>query len=148
MRLTPTLATRLLLAVLVLGVSGCSHFKFPGVYRINVQQGNILDQEKLDQIKIGQTKRQVQFVLGTPLLLDTFNPDRWDYIYSVRKGSKILGEKHFIAYFEGDKLARYEGDVGPGKAAVADPTLDEKMPTPQEQAEINAASGPKGKGKK
>lgn len=141
--------TRLALAAgMALVVSGCSHIHFPGVYRINVQQGNIIDQAKLDQIKLGQTKRQVQFVLGTPLIQDTFNPDRWDYLYSVKRGQNVLGEKRFSLFFEADKLARYEGDVGPGKNAVADPVLNEKMPTPQEQAEINAASGPKGKAKK
>ncbi len=145
--LTPR-ASRLILITLALCAAGCSQLKFPGVYRINVQQGNILDQTKLDQLKLGQTRRQVQFVLGTPLVQDTFSPDRWDYVYTVRRGDKLLGEKRISLFFEADKLARYEGTVGPGKAAIADPELNEKMPTPQEQAEINAASGPKGKAKK
>jgi outer membrane protein assembly factor BamE len=149
MRFTPRqFAAPVLLASLALGLSGCSHLKFPGVYRINVQQGNIIDQKKLDQIKPGMTKRQVQFLLGSPLLIDTFNPDRWDYLYSVKRGEKILGEKRFSVIFEGDKLARYEGDVRPGGPSIADPKLDERMPTPQEQAEINANSDKKGRKKK
>jgi outer membrane protein assembly factor BamE len=120
--------------------AGCSRLSFPLVYRINVQQGNILDQKKLDQLKIGMTKRQVQFLLGSPLLVDTFNSERWDYLYSVRRGDKVLGEKRFTVFFANDALARYEGDVGPGKTAIEDPKLDERMPTPQEQAEINANS--------
>ncbi|HRH79083.1 MAG TPA: outer membrane protein assembly factor BamE, partial [Cellvibrionaceae bacterium] len=84
--------------------------KFPFVYRINVQQGNIIDQKKLDQVKIGMNKRQVQFLLGSPLLVDTFNSERWDYIYSVRRGDKLLGQKRFTAFFVNDALARYEGD--------------------------------------
>lgn len=140
----PFTPRRLALSLLVISLAGlcvgCSRFSFPFVYRINVQQGNILDQKKIDQIKIGQNKRQVQFLLGTPLLTDTFNPDRWDYIYNVRKGEKVLGQKRFTLYFEKDALARYEGDVGPGKTKIEDPKLDERMPTPQEQAEINANS--------
>jgi outer membrane protein assembly factor BamE len=119
---------------------GCSQLKFPFVYRINVQQGNIIDQKKLDQLKIGMSKRQVQFLLGTPLLVDTFNTERWDYLYSVRRGDKVLGEKRFTVFFASDALARYEGDVGPGKSAIEDAKLDERIPTPQEQAEINAQS--------
>lgn len=140
----PFTPRRLALSLLVISLAslsvGCSRLSFPFVYRINVQQGNILDQKKIDQIKIGQNKRQVQFILGTPMLTDTFNPDRWDYIYSVRRGEKVLGKKRFTLYFEKDALARYEGDVGPGKAKIEDPKLDERMPTPQEQAEINANS--------
>ncbi|RYZ98324.1 MAG: outer membrane protein assembly factor BamE, partial [Moraxellaceae bacterium] len=101
---------------------------------------NIIDQKKLDQLKIGMSKRQVQFLLGTPLLVDTFNTERWDYLYSVRRGDKVLGEKRFTVFFASDALARYEGDVGPGKSAIEDAKLDERIPTPQEQAEINAQS--------
>ncbi len=140
------LAALLLASAFCVSLSGCSSFQFPWVYRINVQQGNIIDQEKLDQLKIGMTKRQVQFLLGAPLLNDTFNPDRWDYLYSVKRGEKILGQKRFTAFFNGDVLARYEGDVVPGGTPIADPKLDERMPTPQEQAEINA-NNPKKKKK-
>lgn len=135
-----SLALSLALISLVGLGSGCSQLKFPFVYRINVQQGNILDQKKIDQLKVGMSKRQVQFLLGTPLLIDTFNSERWDYLYSVRRGDKVLGEKRFTLFFANDALARYEGDVGPGKSAIADAKLDERMPTPQEQAEINANS--------
>lgn len=133
-------ALNLVLLCCVAMASGCSQLKFPFVYRINVQQGNIIDQKKLDQVKIGMNKRQVQFLLGSPLLVDTFNSERWDYIYSVRRGDKLLGQKRFTAFFVNDALARYEGDVGPGKNAIADAKLDERMPTPQEQAEINKNS--------
>lgn len=140
-----TLALRLAIICLASVSYGCSKLSFPLVYRINVQQGNIIDQKKLDQLKLGMSKRQVQFLLGTPLLADTFNSERWDYLYSVRRGDKVLGEKRFTVFFEKDALARYEGDVGPGKSAIEDPKLDERMPTPQEQAEINANSKSAGK---
>lgn len=143
--ITRTQALRLAVICLVGFSCGCSRLSFPLVYRINVQQGNIIDQKKLDQLKLGMSKRQVQFLLGTPLLVDTFNSERWDYLYSVRRGDRVLGEKRFTVFFDKDALARYEGDVGPGKSAIEDPKLDERMPTPQEQAEINANSKSAGK---
>ncbi|MDG1475303.1 MAG: outer membrane protein assembly factor BamE, partial [Porticoccaceae bacterium] len=61
--------------------SGCSWIKFPGVHKINVQQGNILDQEMVDKLQPGMSKTQVQFVLGTPIVTDSFNTGRWDYVF-------------------------------------------------------------------
>ncbi|MBC6904226.1 outer membrane protein assembly factor BamE [Saccharophagus sp. K07] len=106
--------------VLSAGLSACSYLKFPGVYRIAVQQGNIIDQKKVDQLKVGMTKRQVQFVMGSPLLVDTFHEDRWDYIYEVRKADDILRKRRFTVYFEEDKLVRYEGDYEPNVDAPTD----------------------------
>lgn len=100
-------------ALLVLGGSGCSTLKFPGVYRIPVMQGNIIDQKKVDQLKIGMSKRQVQYVMGTPLLTDVFHLDRWDYLYQLRHGNELLRNKRFTLYFESDALVRYEGDYEP-----------------------------------
>ena len=95
------------------GLSGCAGFKFPGVYRIGVLQGNIIDQKKVDQLEIGMTKRQVQFVMGSPLLNDVFHEDRWDYIYQLRHGEDTLRDRRFTLFFENDALLRYEGDYEP-----------------------------------
>ena len=74
---------RLTLVFLITGLlASCSYLKFPGVYRITIQQGNVITQEMIDQLKPGMTKRQVRFVLGTPLIDDPFVVDRWDYHYS------------------------------------------------------------------
>lgn len=107
--------------VLTLSLSGCSTFKFPGVYRIAVQQGNIIDQKKVDQLSLGMSKRQVQFVMGSPLLNDAFHVDRWDYIYQVRRGDELLRDRRFTLYFEGEALVRYEGDYEPN----ADEPIDD-----------------------
>lgn len=96
-----------------LALTACSWVRFPGVYRIPVQQGNIIDQKKVDQLEIGMTKRQVQYVMGTPLLNDVFHSDRWDYIYQLRRGDDTLRDRRFTVYFEDDKLSRYEGDYEP-----------------------------------
>jgi outer membrane protein assembly factor BamE len=62
---------------LALTLSGCGNFGFPGVYRIDVEQGNIVTPEMIEQLKPGMTRRQVRFVMGTPLIEDTFNDNRW-----------------------------------------------------------------------
>jgi outer membrane protein assembly factor BamE len=102
-----------LLVILTCVLTGCSYMKFPGLYRVAVQQGNIIDQKKVDQLKIGMTKRQAQFVMGSPLFVDTFHEDRWDYLYQLRRGDDLLYNRRFTLIFADDKLVRYEGDYEP-----------------------------------
>lgn len=115
----------LVLAMLGLSLNACSYLKFPGVYRIAVQQGNIIDQKKVNQLKMGMSKRQVQFVMGSPLVNDAFHEDRWDYIYQVRKGDETLRNRRFTVYFEDDKLVRHEGDYEPNDANPEEDTYIE-----------------------
>ncbi len=116
----------LLLAILVASLSACGFLGFPGVYKIDVEQGNIVTQEQIDQLKPGMSRRQVRFILGTPLVEDTFNPDRWDYSYSKRNGLKLLAENKLTVYFDGDRLVDVRGDNVPaafgGSAEPADGT--------------------------
>ncbi len=100
-------------------VAGCGSFGFPGVYRINVEQGNIVTQEMVDQLKPGMSRRQVRYIMGTPLVEDSFNQDRWDYAYSVRNGRKVLEQSQLTVYFDGDKLIRIEGDLAPEDQTAA-----------------------------
>lgn len=121
----------LLLTLLVLSLSACGFVGFPGVYRINVEQGNIVTQEMVDQLKPGMSKRQVRFIMGTPLLEDTFNQDRWDYPYSVRNGTEQITASQVTVFFEGDSLVNITGDVLPewagGPAPGADTEADEAV---------------------
>ncbi|MGD8176043.1 outer membrane protein assembly factor BamE [Marinimicrobium sp. ARAG 43.8] len=100
-----------LVAVLIASLTACSYFQFPGVHKIYVQQGHIITQEMLDQLETGMTKRQVRFVLGTPLLEDGFNQDRWDYYYNLKRGDNVLRERMLTVHFEDDQLVRYEGSA-------------------------------------
>lgn len=97
------------------------------IYRIDVQQGNIVDQERLGQLEIGMERRKVRFILGTPLLVDPFNQDRWDYVYSLRRGSGEEVTQRVSVYFVDDRLARIEDDLEagavPGSAAERIRTL-------------------------
>ena len=92
--------------------AGCAGAKLPGVFRLDIQQGNVITQEMIDQLELGMEKRKVRFILGTPLLTDPFNQDRWDYHYSLKRGNGDLIEKHISLLFENDLLVRIEGDIG------------------------------------
>ncbi|MGH8682377.1 MAG: outer membrane protein assembly factor BamE [Burkholderiales bacterium] len=97
----------LLLAPLVALAAGC-------VYRMEIQQGNYVSQAGVSQLKLGMTKDQVRFVLGTPLLVDIFRDDRWDYVYWRRRAnSREVEERRFTLFFRSDTLNRIEGDVVP-----------------------------------
>lgn len=95
-------------------LSGCSSVpRIVNEYKIDVQQGNVLTQEMVSQLKPGLTKDQVRFILGTPVLVDVFHSNRWDYVYRLQKGNTGAVEmRKFTAFFDAnDKLARVSGDV-------------------------------------
>ncbi|MBK5913442.1 cell envelope protein SmpA [Rhodocyclus purpureus] len=117
------ISTRFLGAALLLAaVSGCSSVpKLVTEYRIDIQQGNVLTQEMVSQLRPGQTRDQVRYILGTPLLVDMFHADRWDYVYRLRKGkTNEVEARKFTVYFGADgRLARVAGDVDPATALDA-----------------------------
>jgi len=79
-------------------------------HRIDVQQGNALEQEALEKLKTGMTRSQVRFLLGTPLLVDPFHSNRWDYVYNYLTAGKLTEKKRLTLIFEGDVLMRIEGE--------------------------------------
>lgn len=89
-----------LLAVMLLaiGVTGCSTVK-KVVYRIDVPQGNYLEQDKIDQLQIGMNQVQVQYLLGTPVLKDMFAENRWDYVFIKREGHNDPIQRTLLVYF-------------------------------------------------
>jgi outer membrane protein assembly factor BamE len=90
------------------------------VYRMEVQQGNFVAQESISKLKLGMTKDQVRFVLGTPLLADIFHADRWDYVYTRRReNSREVEERRFALFFRDGALIRIEGDVIPAPSRAA-----------------------------
>ena len=93
-------------------LSGCNKDKIPGVYRIDIQQGNAIDQDMINQLKSGMSKKQVSYVMGTPLLIDTFHPNRWDYVYSIHPGNGTREQRKLTLYFdETEKLDFIKGDI-------------------------------------
>ncbi len=93
----------------------------PFVHKMTVQQGNIITSEALDQLQPGMNKRQVRYLLGTPLLTDFFNSDRWDYVYTIRRGHEPEEQRKLTVFFQDDVLVRTEGNLQPKPgAATAD----------------------------
>lgn len=86
----------------------------PGVHKIDVHQGNILSQEQVNQLKPGMSKQQVSYLLGSPMVTDTFHQERWDYIYSFQAGGQERVQKRLSLFFKGDQLSRLVGDYQPG----------------------------------
>ena len=108
----------LITLILSMSLTGCSSWSdFSLVHTPNIQQGNIITPEMVAELKPGMSKRQVRFVLGTPLLVDVFHQERWDYPFTMKKRNEPIDIKHFSVYFKGDELASYEGDIKPAAAA-------------------------------
>lgn len=93
---------------IALSLSACSSW----VYRIDIPQGNYLEQKSIDKIQVGMTKEQVKFVLGSPVLVDSFDKDTWNYVYRFKSGrsEKLDTQKSFTMKFENDKLVSADGD--------------------------------------
>jgi outer membrane protein assembly factor BamE (lipoprotein component of BamABCDE complex) len=93
------------------------------VYKLPTRQGNIIDQKEVDQVKVGMTKDQVRFLLGTPIATSSFDSQRWDYFgyYKPPRGDST--SRVITLYFEGDKLARLEGDLTQGNSILGTPDL-------------------------
>ena len=107
-------------------LAGCgSNFGFPGVYRINVEQGNVVNEEMVEKLRPGLNKRQVRYIMGTPLIEDSFHADRWDYRYLLRNGTETLVETRLTLWFDGDELARAEGPDAPDWAVSDAPDTEE-----------------------
>lgn len=82
------------------------------VYRIDIQQGNLLKDKDIEQVEVGMTRSQVQFLLGTPMVSDSFHRDRWDYAYYLRHGrSRDVERRWLIVHFENERVASVERDV-------------------------------------
>ena len=87
--------------------------KLPFVYKIEVRQGNLVTQNMIDQLRPGMDERQVTFLMGTPLLVDPFNSNRWDYSYTLKKSNGEKEEKKITLIFEDGALVNLNGDYKP-----------------------------------
>lgn len=130
----------LLLALLPSG--GC-------VYRMAVQQGNYLDARQVTQVQVGMTRAQVRFLLGTPMLPDAFDTDRWDYLYTLQvRALKKPVRQRLTVFFEGDKVSRIENDGAPTeippeqRPATADTTVNAPVAAPPPVSPMPATTTP------
>jgi len=101
--------------VLVAVIAGCKQApQLPSVispYKIDIQQGNVVTQGMVAKLKVGMTRSQVRFVLGSPLVIDPFHSDRWDYVYLYQKQGVADERRRLTVIFDEDKLVRLGGDV-------------------------------------
>jgi outer membrane protein assembly factor BamE len=108
--------SRGLLVALILGStlsSGC-------LYRVSIQQGNFLEGKTVDQLQVGMTRAQVRYLLGTPMVQDPFDKERWDYLYYFKKGRWHTPEqRHLIVYFKEDKVDKYDRENVPERSPTA-----------------------------
>jgi outer membrane protein assembly factor BamE len=105
-----TLVLLMSLAATFAATSGC-------VYRMNIQQGNFLEARTVNQLQPGMTRSQVRYLLGTPMVPDAFDKERWDYLYYFKKGRLHKPEeRHLIVYFKEDKVDKFERNNVPDKA--------------------------------
>jgi outer membrane protein assembly factor BamE len=114
MRTTPktTLSARLLLACALLGIAGC-------IYRMPIQQGNFLEKKQVDQLEPGMTRSQVMFLLGTPMVPNGFDQDRWDYYYYAKYNKRIPADTlRLTVYFKDEKVDHVDKPLEPEKPPV------------------------------
>ncbi|MFT5395544.1 MAG: outer membrane protein assembly factor BamE [Gammaproteobacteria bacterium] len=88
-------------------------YEVPLLYKVDIQQGNVIEQEMLDRLKPGMDQNQVKFIMGTPVLIDPFHNNRWEYIFSYQKGGGVREQRHLTLHFDEDeeKLTHITGDI-------------------------------------
>ena len=122
-----------------LSLSGCSTVlnNLPGVYTLEIQQGNIVDQDMINQLRPNMDKRQVLYIMGSPMVTDYFHKNRWDYIYSVRPSDSEQVQKRVSLVFKGDegfeKLAGLYGDFKPTNLPVEKPSSEQTVDLPKRE---------------
>ncbi|MFQ6021268.1 MAG: outer membrane protein assembly factor BamE [Acidiferrobacterales bacterium] len=108
------------------------------VYRPDVQQGNVVTQEMIDQLEIGMTRRQVRFILGTPLIEDPFHAERWDYYYLFKTRKGRNEQRLLQVIFDGDRLVEIRGDVEiKGKGTTSAESSDQESQLEQDNGPSN-----------
>jgi outer membrane protein assembly factor BamE len=127
---------RALAAITILLVAACSVTDKLTPYKIDIQQGNVVTQEMVAKLKPGMTKAQARFILGTPLIMDTFHANRWDYVYRYQKAGKLMEERKLALFFDQELLQRVAGDV-----VAASPAMEEKKDPAQDTAPTQEEKG-------
>ena len=130
------------LAALVLSLCACEI-----VHKLPTRQGNVIDQKELDALQIGMSRDQVKFLLGTPIAASVFRKERWDYVGYYKNPRGRVFSRTVSLYFEGDALARMEGEKAESGEAKDKPDLEaiekeaKKAATEEERAQEKTDSG-------
>jgi outer membrane protein assembly factor BamE len=126
-------------------LSACSRgydgsINLPLLYKIDIQQGNVIEQKMIDKLRPGMTKDQVKFIMGTPVIVDPFHNNRWEYIFSYQKGGEVREQRHITLHFDEDKLTHASGDIDVSSV----PRLENQIVTEDEAVIVPATSEEKG----
>ncbi len=108
-------------------LGACSITDWSLVHRIDVQQGNVITQDVINRLEPGMTRRQVQFVAGSPMVADVFHQDRWDYLYHLKTGTGKVTREHVSLYFEDDALVSISGTLHPQEETGQKETAVERV---------------------
>ncbi|MEQ1531867.1 MAG: outer membrane protein assembly factor BamE [Methylococcales bacterium] len=124
-----------LIILISLTLASCSYIlnNLPGVYRIDIQQGNMIDQAMIDQLRPNMTKRQVLYILGSPMMADAFHQKRWDYIYSAELKGEDRLQKRVTLVFNDDQLVGVQGDFKPSKLPVLKTSEEQTVDLPKRE---------------
>ena len=125
--------TKLILLSMLL--SSCSYVSTPllSPYEMEIRQGNFVTPEMRDKLKLGMTRQQVRYVLGTPLVFDAFHANQWDYVYRLKQRGEVVEKQRMTLYFEGDSLVRIDDTEMPAHTApvvAAEPAVSEPVAAP------------------
>ncbi len=132
---------RFAITCLLVSLSACSSFEFPGVYKLAIDQGNIITGDMVAQLEVGMSRSQVEFILGSPLIRDSFSPNRWDYLYTLNDRDGETERNQLSVFFEENRVSRYETDVAPTEEediSTATDTLVENAEEAAKDAEKQA----------
>jgi outer membrane protein assembly factor BamE len=107
-----------LAAATLLVLAGCESVRtwsptFLTPYRPDIQQGNVVTKEMVDQLRPGMSRDQVRFLLGTPLLTSVFHQERWDYVYRLARRSGEVQTRKLVVFFKDNRLEKFESDEMP-----------------------------------
>lgn len=129
--------TFLLAAATSLSITACSTIltNLPGVYTLDIEQGNIIDQSMVNQLRPNMTKRQVLYIMGSPMLTDAFHEKRWDYLYSEQPGGEDRVQKRVSLFFNGDNLMGVQGDFRPSSMPVVKESTETSVDVPKRDLE-------------
>jgi len=116
-------------------VAGCNIIS---PYKIDIQQGNFVTQDMIARLQLGMTRSQVRFALGTPLMVDPFHNDRWDYVYRYMKAGTLTEQRRLKVHFSNDRLARVEGDGVPAALSSAPAEKSSVSAVPAEKPAVPA----------
>ena len=131
---------KILTLLVLLLFAGCS--SVPSLlYKIEIQQGNVITQEMVDKLKPGMTRAQVRFALGSPMISDAFHDNRWDYVYRLEQRGRLIEQRKLTAFFEDDKLVRTDGTFAPSVAFARPQSVEPPRPVEPASPIVKEESG-------